>query len=215
MLVELRKNNVLVSRTIAELRNKNTPPPQFRRALRRLGRYLAYEAARFMEPEPIQVETPLGIAQEARIKPAISVLAILRAALPMADGVLEELDYASIGVISASRGAQVDENGRDFKIEGNYEKLPDLENSVTLIVDPMLASGSTISHVVNRLSPQVRKQTMILCAIASEYGAKRLLAEYPDLTILAGAVDETLNSHGYIVPGLGDAGDRAFNTVKS
>ncbi|MBA7585432.1 Uracil phosphoribosyltransferase [subsurface metagenome] len=104
------------------------------------------------------------------------------------------------------------EKGRDFRIDGTYVNIPYLEDKVAIIVDPMLASGSTILYILNIIKEQKPKKIIILCAIASQYGIERIQSKFQDSIIIAGAVDSILNEKGYIIPGLGDAGDRAFNT---
>lgn len=206
------ETNVLISEIIGILRDKDTPPALFRENLKRLGNYLAYEVGTFLGHETKIVISPLGEAKYKQINEKIVVITILRAALPMSEGVIEVFPHASVGVVSASRGKMIQEGGKDFRIDGTYMNIPFLEDKIAIVVDPMLASGSTILFLLNQVKQQKPKQVIILCAIAAKYGIERILKEYPDAIILAGAVDHTLNEKGYIVPGLGDAGDRAFNT---
>jgi uracil phosphoribosyltransferase len=104
------------------------------------------------------------------------------------------------------------DGGKDFRIDCTYTSIPYLGDNIAIIVDPMLASGSTVLFLLNEIKNQEPKKIIILCAIASKYGIERILKQYPDVLILAGTIDPILNENGYIVPGLGDAGDRAFNT---
>jgi len=178
-----------------------------------LGVYLAYEASKFLDTTTQTVESPLGIAEMRTLEDRIVVISILRAALPMSEGVIDQFTRASVGVVSASRGKMLQEGGKNFRIDAAYVNFPFLdEDNVAIIVDPMLASGSTILFLLNMIKQQSPKKVIILCAIASEYGIQRITSQFPDVIILAGAIDPTLNEKGYIVPGLGDAGDRAFNT---
>ena len=130
----------------------------------------------------------------------------------MSDGVLEVIPKAKVGIISASRGKKIEDDGTDFRIDCTYSNILFLENKTTIIVDPMLASGSTLSFIMKQLEVQKPSRLIVLCAIASEYGIQRILDTYPQTIIIAGDIDHQLNEKGYIVPGLGDAGDRAFNT---
>jgi uracil phosphoribosyltransferase len=130
----------------------------------------------------------------------------------MSDGVLETLPDASLGVISASRGKKLLDDGKDFRIDCTYTNIPYLEDSIVVIVDPMLASGSTLLFLLKQIENQKPKKIIILCAIASRYGIERIEKHNSDVIIIAGDVDSILNEKGYIIPGLGDAGDRAFNT---
>ncbi len=212
MWINASEANVLVSELIGKLRDKNTNPAEFRIYLKRLGNFLVYEAAKYFNKTSNSVETPLGQANYETISDELVIISILRAALPLSEGVLEVIPKAKVGVISASRGKKIQEEGKDFRIDCTYSNIPYLENRVALIVDPMLASGSTLSFILDQLSNQKPSKLIILCAIASDFGIKRILEKYPQATIIAGDVDQELNEKGYIVPGLGDAGDRAFNT---
>ncbi|RMG31005.1 MAG: uracil phosphoribosyltransferase, partial [Methanobacteriota archaeon] len=203
------QSHPFASKTVAVLRNKETQPPQFRRALNRLGKLLSYEIAQKLDLVKKEVESPLGKANYHDFKDEISVIAILRAALPMAEGVIEEFENAHIGFFSASRSKMLDEKGRDFEIDITYSKLPNLNNHIAIIVDPMLATASTLLHVIQAVKEGKPKKVIIACAIASEYGIKRVQENHPDVEIYTGAIDAVLNEKGYIVPGLGDAGDRA------
>ncbi len=177
-----------------------------------MGKLLSYEIATELDLVEKEVESPLGTATFHDFKDEISVVAVLRAALPMAEGVIEEFENAHIGFFSASRSQMLDDQGRDFEIDITYSKLPNLSNHIAIIVDPMLATASTLLHVIKAVKAQQPKKVIIACAIASEYGIQRIQENHPDVEIYTGTVDAILNEKGYIVPGLGDAGDRAFNT---
>ncbi len=205
----------LVSRTVAALRNQNTPPDAFRLSLRKLGRLMAYEMAEHIPTSKFQVTSPLGVAEFTGFSQKISVIGILRAALPMMDGIIDQFPESMIGFISASRGKMIGDAGTDFEILVDYSKLPDVDFSTAIIVDPMLASASTLLYAIDQVKKQSPAQIMVACAIAAQYGVNRLSEHHPDIKIFAGAIDEKLNDKGYIVPGLGDAGDRAFNTAHS
>ena len=207
------KNNVIISEIISKLRDKNTVPTDFRLNLRRLGNFLAFEAAKHLDSKTDTVQTPLGEAKYDEIVDNIVIVSILRAALPMSDGVHETLPNAALGVISASRGKKLQEDGKDFRIDCTYTNIPYLENNVAVIVDPMLASGSTLLFLLKQIETQKPKKIIVLCAIASQYGIERIIAHNSDIIIIAGDIDSVLNERGYIIPGLGDAGDRAFNTL--
>ena len=212
MLVDASKTNVLVSELVGKLRDKNTEPAEFRTNLKRLGNFLAYEAGNYFSKTTVSVETLLGQASYEIISDELVVITILRAALPMSEGVLEIIPKARVGIVSATRGKKLQQDGKDFQIDCTYWNIPPLENKVVLIVDPMLASGSTLLFVMRELMNQKPSKIIVICAIASEFGINRILDKYPKVTIVTGDVDEELNEKGYIVPGLGDAGDRAFNT---
>jgi uracil phosphoribosyltransferase len=212
MWMDISKKNVVVSEIIGIIRDETSNAMIFRTNLTRLGQLLAYEIAEFLDTKLTEVETSLGKAEVNSIDEDIVVISILRAALPMSEGVLEIYSEASIGVVSMSRGKMLQEDGKDFRIDCPYMHVPYLENKVTIIVDPMLASGSTMLYLLQSIENQKPKKIVILCAIACKYGIERILKEHPEVIIIAGAVDPILDERGYIVPGLGDAGDRAFNT---
>ena len=212
MPINCSERNALISESIGKVRNKDTTTADFRVNLKQIGRYLAYEASEFLETEELVTETPLGIASFKQIKNNIVIITILRAALPMSDGVLEVLHRAKVGIISASRGKQLQEDGKDFRIDSWYSNIPPLNDKIVIVVDPMIASGSTLLFTLQEIKNQNPLKIIILCAITSQFGADRIKKEFPDVEILAGAIDYELNEKGYIVPGLGDAGDRAFNT---
>jgi uracil phosphoribosyltransferase len=197
---------------IGIIRDKNTRPPDFRKNLRRLGRYLFYESAKNMKTQDHQIETPITVCNSKKLKNEVVIISILRASLPMVDGVFEELDNASLGVVSASRGSMIGQEGKEFEIQSDYMKLPPLEGKIAVLVDPMLATASTISFLLTQVKRQNPIKIVILCAIASEFGIKMVEQDFPEVEIYAAVVDKELNEKGYIVPGLGDAGDRACNT---
>ena len=212
MWINASETSFLISEATGKLRDKNTSPAQFRITLKRMGNFLAYEASKHFDTKISSVETPLGKANFEEQKDDIVVISILRAALPMSEGVLEILPDAAVGVISTSRGKMLENDGTDFRIDCAYINIPYLEEKVAIIVDPMLASGSTMLFLLKQIENQKPKKIIILCAIAAKFGIERILEHYPEALILAGAIDPILNDKGYIVPGLGDAGDRAFNT---
>ncbi|MHA1818868.1 MAG: uracil phosphoribosyltransferase [Promethearchaeota archaeon] len=207
-------DNAIISEVIARLRNKETRPPEFREKLHKLGMFLAYEYSKDLPSIIDEIETPLAIAKYKKINCEIVVIGILRAALPMVDGVMDIFYNAHLGVVSAARKKMIQENGKDFEIETGYWKIPDTKDKYVVIVDPMLASGSTLLTLLDNLKKEesLPANISVFCAIAAKYGVDRIIEKYSDVNIFAGVIDKTLNSHGYIVPGLGDAGDRAFNT---
>lgn len=202
----------LISKTIANLRNKQTAPPEFRKQLFQLGRYLAYELSKDLPTETKQVEGPLGNASYIDVGNDLVILGVLRAALPMAEGVFEEFPDAQIGFLSASRGTMIAENGKDFEIQTSYAKVPHCTDRTVLIVDPMLASASTLLKIIEGIEAQQPEKIIVLSAIGTEYGIGRIEKKYPQIQIYIGIIDPVLNEVGYIIPGLGDAGDRAYNT---
>lgn len=202
----------LISKTIANLRNKLTAPPEFRKQLFQLGRYLAYELSKELPTETKTVEGPFGKADYIDVGNGLVILGVLRAALPMAEGVFEEFPEAQIGFLSASRGSMIDNQGKEFEIDTSYAKVPNCTNKTVLIVDPMLASASTLLKIIEGIQEQQPEKILIISAIGTNYGIQRIENKYPQVQIFIGIIDPVLNEIGYIIPGLGDAGDRAYNT---
>lgn len=203
----------LISKTIANLRNKETTPPDFRRNLFQLGRYLAYEISKELPTDKRIVEGPFGKAEYIDVLHDLVILGVLRAALPMAEGVFEEFPDSSIGFLSASRESMIGKkDGKDFKINMSYVKIPNCEGKTVLIVDPMLASASTLLVIIEKIQSLKPSKIIVIGAIGTEYGINRLEQKFPNVEIYIGIVDPVLNEIGYIIPGLGDAGDRAYNT---
>ncbi|MDH5403741.1 MAG: uracil phosphoribosyltransferase [Candidatus Heimdallarchaeota archaeon] len=211
MKIEFVKSS-LMEESLAKIRDENTIPAEFRKHLRRIGRYLIYEVGKNLEVIDTITKTPIAEAATQKIKHEVVIISVLRAALPMVDAILEEVDNSSLGVISASRDLMKSEDGTEFEIKADYVKLPTLENKVAIIVDPMLATGSTIKYLLGLISDQNPAKIIIISAIASKYGINLIESKYPAVEIYTAVTDEILNEKGYIVPGLGDAGDRACNT---
>ncbi len=179
---------------------------------------MAYEISNHLNLKPVKVETPLGVKahgfQLAGMENIILV-AILRASLPMIHGALEVFYNANVGFISAKRI----ENGGflsnlEMEVRIDYFNLPPVDEKTLIVMDPMLATGSTLMRVLKKIyeagSP---KGVYIASIIATPIGIEKLTKEFSDIKIFTLAVDEKLNSKGYIVPGLGDAGDRSFNCI--
>ncbi|AFK51665.1 uracil phosphoribosyltransferase [Thermogladius calderae 1633] len=205
---------------LTTLRDKNIRQIEFRKAMVRLGRAMGFEITRDLELERVEVETPLGVKTEGvRFKDMdkVVIITVLRAGMPMTEGLIKIFYNARQGVVSARR---VEEKGmradKTFDVEITYVRLPKISNEDTvIIVDPMLATGSTIREVLKIVLSKSRpRKVFVVGAIATPLAIDRVrevVEEYNlDATIYTAAVDLTVNEKGYIVPGLGDAGDRAF-----
>lgn len=211
----------LVTEILTVLRDKNTPPRRFRECLIRLGEYMAYELAKLLDVEEKEVITPLGRpAKGIRIKDRdkLVIVSVLRAAIPFSEGVLKVFPEAKQGLVSARRVEETHKPGStDFEVEVNYVSVPKLKGDEVLVVtDPMLATGSTLLKVIKEIIKAGRpRRIIILTAISTPVAVERLLKEFKDLDleIITASLDPVLDDRGYIVPGLGDAGDRAFGTV--
>lgn len=204
---------------LTRLRDVTTDTPAFRDALGRLGRTCGEIVVQhYLETESVTVETPLATTTGHRIPDEdVVVVSVLRAVIPFVQGVMEAAPRARQSVISASRneGAGPRPDG-SFPIDVEYVKLPALRPADTVVVaDPMLATGSTMTAVLDALHDRGRtpNQVITLAAVSAPAGIERVAAAHPGVEILTVAVDDRLDENGYIVPGLGDAGDRAFGTT--
>jgi uracil phosphoribosyltransferase len=203
----------MVMEQLSLVRDKRTSQVAFRKAIYRLGRFMAYEFLRTMESEEYTVETPLGPAKGGQIKgrDKIVIILVLRAAIPFVEGMYKNFPMARTGVVSAWRGKPP-----AFPIEVNYAKIPQIgRDNVVVIADPMLATGHTLKEVAKRVMKQGRpKRLVFFSVIATKHGIDYVAKEFPRAEFYTCAVDPRLNDHGYIVPGLGDAGDRSFGAPR-
>lgn len=198
----------LLARHVAVLRSADTSREQFRRALGEAAAMLAYEATRDLDREDFEVLTPLGSAPAQRPAKAIAVVAILRAGLGMVDGFLRLVPEAAIGHLGMRR------NHATLQPEAYYESVPDVVGSATtFVVDPMLATGGSAVAALERLERAGAADLRLVCLVAAPEGVRRVREAMPGLrAIVVAALDSRLDEHGYIRPGLGDAGDRLFGT---
>lgn len=211
----LSTNNSLINQFIAELRDVEIQQDRmrFRRNLERIGEIAALEISRTMQYTLRDVTTPLGIAAVPMLTEQPVIGTILRAGLPLHQGVLNYFDRADNAFISAYRKHHKDGS---FDISLEYVGSPSLENRILILTDPMLATGSSIVATYKALMEYGRpKHTHVVCALGSTIGVEYLKKHLPaDITLWVGAVDEELTAQAYIVPGLGDAGDLAFGEKK-
>lgn len=211
MVVELGKENSLVNQFVAELRDAHVQKDslRFRKNLERLGEIFAYEVSKKLMWESREITTPLGIANVPVLKEQPVIATILRAGLPLHQGMLNFFDKAENAFISAYRKHHKDGS---FTIELEYVSCPDLNGKTLIVTDPMLATGAslvlTFKHLLHRGLP---KFTHFVTVIASTEGIKYAKKHLPEnCTLWTAAVDDALTVQSYIVPGLGDAGDLAF-----
>jgi len=198
----------LIQHKVSLLRDKNTSSKEFRELVSEISVLMGYEVTRDLPLMEIEIETPLAVAKTKVISgKKLAVVPILRAGLGMVDGFLKLVPMARVGHIGIYRDHETLE-----PIE-YYCKLPsDIDERDVVLVDPMLATGGSASGAVNFIKKRNAKNIKFMCLIASPEGINRLHRDHPDVAIYCAAVDEKLNEHGYIVPGLGDAGDRLFGT---
>jgi len=223
MALEAREHAAVVTHALAghvltELRNVETSQVEFREALVTLGRVCGYELVDSRFPvESATVRTPLADATGPRVAGLddVVIVTVLRAATPFVEGLLKVFPAARQGVISASRDESAGMGaGGEFPIAVEYVNLPEVRERDTVIVaDPMLATGSTMVTVLEELLDGGRPETcLVLSVVSAPAGLERVRERFPDVELVTVAVDDELDDDGYIVPGLGDAGDRAFGT---
>ena len=198
----------LIQHKISLLRDKNTSSKEFRELTSEISMLMGYEVTRDIPLKEVEIETPVGTARAKIISgKKLAFVPILRAGLGMVDGMLKLVPMARVGHIGLYRDPETLE-----PVE-YYCKLPDdIANRDVVVLDPMLATGGSACDAVKFLKKHGARNIKFVCLIASKEGVRRLSTEHPDVGIYCAAVDEKLNEHGYIVPGLGDAGDRLFGT---
>ncbi|MBL7742659.1 MAG: uracil phosphoribosyltransferase [Chitinophagaceae bacterium] len=210
MIVNLSQQHSLVSNWVSELRDVTVQNDRmrFRRNLERIGEVAAYEISKVLPFKEIEVETPLGTATSKVLSVQPVIATILRAGLPLHQGILNYFDKADNAFISAYRKHHKDGS---FEISLDYISCPDLEGRELIICDPMLATGSSLVKTIQFLKEEGNpKDIHIVAAIACTVGIEYVKREAPSVTIWCGDIDDELTAKGYIVPGLGDAGDLAF-----
>ena len=214
MIHHLALQNPLVSTIVAELRDVNIQKDRlrFRTNLERLGAFFAFKISETLPTKTIKVTTPLGIANCTVIAEQPVLATILRAGLPLHSGLLQYFDQADNAFISAYRHHH--KSGK-FTIKLEYASYPDLDGRTLIIADPMLATGAsmrlTIQQLLNEAKP---KHIHVVTAVACTEGIDQLRRNFKDITIWAATIDDELTAKGYIVPGLGDAGDLSYGTKK-
>lgn len=197
----------LIQHKMAMLRNRETGTKEFKELIGEVAMLLSYEATRDLELVDVEVETPIATANCKMVKEKIAIVPILRAGIGMTDGLLALMPASKIGHIGLYRDPETLE-----PVE-YYCKLPsDVQERTVLLTDPMLATGGTAEAAIGFLKAKGVKKIIMLCILAAPEGVKRVQDAHPDVDIYAAAADPGLNDHGYIVPGLGDAGDRIFGT---
>lgn len=201
-------NHPLIAHKLSIMRCKDTVPKDFRQLLKEISLLMAYEVTRDLPLVDVKIETPICTCTEKTLGGrSIGVVPILRAGLGMVDGVLELVPTAKIGHIGCYRDPET------HKPVEYYCKLPvDADERTIIVVDPMLATGGSASMAIDFIKKRGVRDVKFMCLVAAPEGVKALNAAHPDVPIFAAALDDHLNENAYIVPGLGDAGDRLFGT---
>ncbi|MFX3624428.1 MAG: uracil phosphoribosyltransferase [Ectobacillus sp.] len=198
----------LIQHKLTYIRDKNTGTKEFRELVDEVASLMAFEITRDLPLEEIEVETPVSKAKTKVIAgKKLGIIPILRAGLGMVDGILKLIPAAKVGHVGLYRDPET------LQPVEYYVKLPtDIEERDFIVVDPMLATGGSAVEAINSLKKRGAKNIKLMCLCAAPEGVKTVQEAHPDVDIYLAALDEKLNDHGYIVPGLGDAGDRLFGT---
>lgn len=198
----------LIQHKLTQIRQKDTPTTQFRQMINEIGGLMVYEITRDLPLEQIEIETPVAKTKANVIAgKKMVVVPILRAGLGMVDGILKMIPSARIGHIGIFRDEET------LQPVEYFAKFPDeLDQRDIFIVDPMLATGGSAIAAINAIKQRGAKNIKLVCLVGAPEGVKAVNEAHPDVTIYLASLDEKLNEKGYIVPGLGDAGDRIFGT---
>ena len=215
-VINLGQKNSVLNKFVSEMRDKTVQKDslRFRRNLERLGEIFAYEISQTLEYSEKQFVTPLGIANINTYDDQVVVATILRAGLPLHQGILNFFDGAQNAFVAAYRKY---DKGEDFHINIEYASSPDLDGKTLILADTMLATGASLEIAYKRLCEEGQPaHTHLVCPISSAYAVEYLQKHLPTegVTLWVAAIDEELTSHSYIVPGLGDAGDLAYGVKK-
>lgn len=201
-------NHPLVQHKISLLRDKQTGSKEFREIISEIAMLMCYEATRDLPLKEVEIETPVAVAKTKILAGRkMACIPILRAGIGMVDGVMAMIPAAKVGHIGLYRDPET------LKPVEYYSKLPsDITERDVVVLDPMLATGGTAVDAIDIIKRSNPKSIKFMCIIAAPEGMRALTEAHPDVPIYCAAMDEKLNDHGYIVPGLGDAGDRIFGT---
>ncbi len=201
-------DNPLVLRDLTILRDKNTGVREFRDALRRVSYSLAIEVSKLFPTRSVKVETPLTETEGIEFQKDVILVPVLRAGLSMVNSFLELLPEAKVGHIGLQRNEETLQ-----PVEYYYKTPKTLSSSKVIVLDPMLATGGSASAAFTFLKNKGASDITLACLIAAPEGVRKIESEHADIKVISASLDEKLNEHGYIVPGLGDAGDRTFGTL--
>ena len=202
-------NHPLITHKLSIMRNKKTGSKDFREMLNEIAMLMGYELTRDLPLEDIPIETPLTKMKAKMISgKKLAIVPILRAGLGMVDGLLDLIPVAKVGHIGLYRDPET-----HLPVEYYCKLPPDIHNRIVILVDPMLATGGSAVDALNMLKAKGCCNIRFMCLVAAPEGVKKVQEAHPDVDIYTASLDECLNEHAYIVPGLGDAGDRIFGTL--
>jgi uracil phosphoribosyltransferase len=198
----------LLQHKLSVIRDKRTSVKEFREIVSEIAMLMCYEATRDLPLEEIEIETPVAKAKVRTIAgKKLAIVPILRAGLGMVDAMIQLIPTAKVGHIGLYRDPETLQ-----PVEYYCKMPPDINERDVIIVDPMLATGGSASAAAQFIKNYNTRSIKLMCIIAAPDGVKKMQSDHPDVDIFTAAVDERLNDHGYIIPGLGDAGDRIFGT---
>ena len=201
-------NHPLVDHRMTYMRDVATQPKLFRELVSEVTTFLAFEALKDVKTETIEIQTPLTKTTGRKVADSIVLVPILRAGMGMLDAMLHVLPYAKVGVLGMQRNEETAEP------VPYYSKVPPAKgDELAILIDPMFATGGSAVDAVTQLKQLGYRRIKFLCLVSAPAGMAKFEAAHPDVPVVTAALDERLNSHFYIVPGLGDAGDRIFGTL--
>ena len=199
----------LIQHKLTIMRDKHTSTKAFRELLNEISMLMGYEVTRDLPLEDIEIETPIQKATFKRLAgKKLAIVPILRAGLGMVDGLTNLIPSARIGHIGLYRDPDT-----HLPVEYYCKMPPDISERLVIIVDPMLATGGSASDAITMVKKRGAQNIILMCLVAAPEGLAKVQADHPDVDVYSAALDEKLNDHAYIVPGLGDAGDRIFGTL--
>lgn len=197
----------LIKHKLSIMRDKNTSTKDFRENLNEIGSLMVYEITRDLPLTSIEIETPMTKMTASKLEKDVVVVPILRAGLGMVQGIMDLIPNAKVAHVGLFRDEET------LEPHAYFEKYPkNMPEAVTIVVDPMLATGGSSVAAIDMVKKQGAKNIKLVCLVGAEDGVKNVEKHHPDVDIYLAALDDHLNEQGYIVPGLGDAGDRIFGT---
>ena len=200
-------NHPLITHKLTQMRRKETGTKDFRENLDEIAELMAYEVCRDLPVEPVDIETPVAPCTGYQLSKEVVIVPILRAVIGLLDGIRRLVPTAKVGFIGLYR------DEKTLQPHEYFAKFPkDLDKAVVMIVDPMLATGGSALAAIHSVKERGAKNIKLVCLVGVPEGVRAVQKEYPDVDIYLAALDDHLNENGYIVPGLGDAGDRIFGT---
>ncbi len=200
-------NHPLITHKLSQMRDKNTHTKDFREHLDEIAELMAYEVCRDLPVKPVDIETPIGPCTGYALSKEVVIVPILRAGIGLLDGIRRLVPTAKVGFIGLYRDEETLEPHEYF---AKFPKA--LDEAIVMVVDPMLATGGSAVAAIDMIKKRGAKQIKLVCLVGVPEGVKAVQEAHPDVDIYLAAMDDHLNENGYIVPGLGDAGDRIFGT---